>query len=87
MTFPPVWDEPQLSADLRKAIGVFRRERITEPLDHYLDFYESAHQAIAQVMELTEDLTRFQARAKSVLTDPALQETRPIPRVSAPQRG
>jgi hypothetical protein len=72
-TTPPKWTEPQLIVDRQRAIEIFRDERLTEPLDHYLDSYETAYQAIAQVMEQTDDLRGFTENAVAILTDKDFQ--------------
>lgn len=66
---PPRWDEAQLTIDRLKAIQLFREERMTEPLDHYLTFYEAACQVFAEVMEATADLRLLRENAAAVLTN------------------
>lgn len=65
---PPKWDATRLSADRQIAITLFREERTTEPLDHYLAFYEEAYATFSEVMEETEDLKRVREMAAAVLT-------------------
>lgn len=65
---PPRWDDAQLTADRLKAIQLFREERMTEPLDHYLSFYEQAYQLFAEVLEETSDLRRIRENAAAILT-------------------
>ena len=45
MVAPPRWDDKRLEADRTKAIEAFREERLTEPLEAYLDVFESYRDA------------------------------------------
>lgn len=66
---PPTWGDEQLTVERLKAVQLFRDERMTEPLDQYLAFYEAAFQTFAEVLEETEDLRRAHENAEAVLTD------------------
>lgn len=70
----PVWDEERLEADLKKAIEIFREERMREPLEAYLDQFEEYQDAFDQLLEETVDLSRLSERAIEMLGDPRLQE-------------
>jgi hypothetical protein len=65
---PPRWDDDQLTEERLKAIQLFREERMTEPLDHYLTYYEEAYQVFAEVMEETADLRQIRENATAILT-------------------
>jgi hypothetical protein len=71
---PPRWDDAELENDRRKAITIFRQERMLEPLDAYLEAFEGTHAAIETLLEATVDLTRLTDNAVDMLTDPALLE-------------
>lgn len=66
---PPRWDEAQLTEERLKGIQLFREERMTEPLDHYLTFYEEAYQIFAEVMEEAADLRQIRENAAAILTN------------------
>lgn len=66
---PPRWDDAQFAVDRRRAVQLFRDERMTEPLDHYLKFYEAAYQVFLEVLEETANLRRLRENAIAVLTD------------------
>lgn len=67
-TSPPVWDDANLTTERLKATQLFRDERTTEPLDHYVEFYESAFQTFAEILEETEDLRQVRELADTILT-------------------
>lgn len=66
---PPHWDDERLEADRTKAIETFREERLTEPLEAYLDVFESYRDAFDDLLETTVDLTQISENAVEVLTD------------------
>lgn len=65
----PSWDDERLEADRTKAIETFREERLTEPLEAYLDVFESYRDAFDDLLETTVDLTLLADNAVEVLTD------------------
>ncbi|HVX19224.1 MAG TPA: XamI family restriction endonuclease [Acidimicrobiales bacterium] len=65
----PVWTDEQLEADRQAAIGIFRQERMEEALEPYSDAFESARQAVATLIEMTVDLTRFDELAVDIVCD------------------
>jgi hypothetical protein len=69
-----VWDAARLEADRRAAITVFRRERMTEPLEQYLAAFDDRRMVIGRLLEETEDLARLADRAVEILADPRLRE-------------
>ena len=70
---PPVWAEERLSTDRGTAVVLFREERVSEPLDHYLEFYENAYAVFSDVMEISKDLRVLRDVARDLLTDKELQ--------------
>ncbi len=72
MTEPPRWSDEQLQTDLAQAIASFRRERLEEPLEEYLEAFDTFLGHVEDLFETTVDLTELADRALSVLTDPAL---------------
>jgi hypothetical protein len=71
---PPVWTREQLEADRLSAIGLFRKERMQEPLEDYLEGFDEYQGYIEDLLETTVDLTRLDGTALEVLTDPRLLE-------------
>lgn len=69
MVAPPRWDDKRLESDRTKAIEAFREERLTEPLEAYLDVFESYRDAFDDLLETTIDLTLLADNAVEVLTD------------------
>lgn len=65
----PRWDDARLEADRTKAVEVFREERLTEPLEAYLEVFESYRDAFDDLLETTVDLTLLAENAVEVLTD------------------
>lgn len=74
MIEPPVWTREELEADRAKAIGIFRKERMEEPLEDYLEAFDEYQGHIEELLETTVDLSQLEGAAIEVLTDPHLQE-------------
>jgi len=69
---PTQWTTQQLDSDRRQSENVFRRERMEEPLEAYLDAFEDVQSAVEDVLESTVDLSQLEDQALTLLTDPAL---------------
>ena len=74
MIDPPVWSSEQLETDRLKAITIFRKERMEEPLEDYLEAFDEYQGHIEELLETTVDLTRLDETALDVLSDPNLQD-------------
>ena len=74
MIDPPQWTREQLDADRLNAIGLFRSERMEEPLEDYLEGFDEYQGYIEELLETTVDLSRLDGTALEVLTDPRLLE-------------
>ncbi|HEX3746412.1 MAG TPA: XamI family restriction endonuclease [Bryobacteraceae bacterium] len=74
MIDPPVWTKEQLEADRMRAIAVFRKERLEEPLEDYLEAFDLYQGYFEQVLETTADLAQLESQALEVLSDPKLLE-------------
>jgi hypothetical protein len=61
VTEPPVWTREQLEIDCVKAIGLFRRERMEEPLEDYLEAFDEYQGHIEELLETTVDLSNWKA--------------------------
>lgn len=71
---PPRWTEEQLHRDVRSAIEIFRRERLQEPLQAYLDAFEQYQGFVEELLKASVDLTELDERASEVLSDRRLLE-------------
>jgi hypothetical protein len=59
MTEPPLWTSEQLEIDRVKAIELFRKERMEEPLEDYLDAFDKYQGHIEELLETTLDLAQL----------------------------
>lgn len=66
---PPVWAVEQLNNARLVSIAAFRRERISEPLEQYLLYFEAAREAVETILEMTVDLLRVREMAVEILAD------------------
>lgn len=71
---PPWWTDEQLGVDRDRAIENFRRIRMAEPLEDYLEAFEERQDAFENLLETTVDLTQLSENALAILTDPQLLE-------------
>lgn len=71
---PPSWSDDELELDRRTSITQFREERLQEPLEQYLETFDTYRGVVEDLLEATVDLTTLSAANVSVLTDPALLE-------------
>lgn len=71
---PPYWTEQQLRDHRAQAIAVFRTERMSEPLEIYLEYYQKARESIETILELSLDLTKLVEHSVEVLSDRSLAE-------------
>ena len=67
---PPRWSEDQLDQDASEAIRLFREVRMHEPLEAYLEQFETYRDAVENLIEGTVDLTLLRDQAIDLLTDP-----------------
>lgn len=59
MRAPPRWTPEELERERRKAIELFRVERLEEPLEAYLRHFETYQSRIEDFLESTVDLTKL----------------------------
>jgi XamI restriction endonuclease len=69
-----VWTREQLEADRINAISLFRKERMEEPLEDYLEGFDEYQGYIEELLETTVDLSRLDDTALEVLSDLHLLE-------------
>lgn len=74
MIEPPTWSKDQLELDRQKAIAEFTRERLEEPLEDYLEAFDSHQSVIEELLELTVDLANIEESALDILSDAKLLE-------------
>ncbi len=74
MIDPPLWTKEDLETDRMKAIAVFRKERMEEPLEDYLEAFDLYQGFVEELLETTVDLAQLDTRAIEVLTGPNLLE-------------
>ena len=71
---PRRWTAEELEADRRAALEIFREERMAEPLEAYLDAFDTYRAVVEDLLELTVDLSRLDDNAIEVLTNPKMLE-------------
>jgi len=69
---PPEWDVEHLEDARQASIAAFRHERVGEPLERYLTYFQAARVAIDAVLEMTGDLLRVREMAVELLADDQL---------------
>lgn len=57
MIKPPTWSKNDFTADAMRAIAFFRRERLQEPLEAYLEEFDRYQSVFEELLEATVDLT------------------------------
>ena len=70
----PVWTEEQLKNGRIAAIEVFRKRRMEEPLEEYLEAFDSYQGVIEELLESTVDLSQLDSQLIEVVTDKKLLE-------------
>lgn len=71
---PPVWTPGQLESDRQRAIEDFRRQRMEEPLELYLQTFDERQAVFRDLLAVTADLTRIADHAIAILTNERLCE-------------
>jgi len=66
---PPTWDEARLEGDRKQSIAAFRDERMREPLEKYLEVFETYRDTFDELLETTVDLTRLSDSAVEILSE------------------
>jgi hypothetical protein len=72
MIDPPRWSVEELASESEQAKAVFRKERLEEPLEDYLEVFEQYQGNVEELFETTVDLTNLDDTAASILTDKRL---------------
>src|ERR1700733_14291601 len=71
MKIPPRWTDEQLTDGLNKAKARFRQERLEEPVEAYLEAFETYQGSVEDLLEASVDLTQLEENALGILTEPA----------------
>ncbi|HET7233043.1 MAG TPA: XamI family restriction endonuclease [Longimicrobium sp.] len=74
MIQPPKHSTEELERQRQIAIAQFRRGRLEEPLEDYLEHVDAYLGSFEDLLEATIDLTRVEPAALDILTDPELLE-------------
>ena len=72
MNQPPQWSAEDLDKDSREATEIFRKERLEEPLEDYLEAFDECLGNVEDLFETTIDLTELDETAIQFLTDQKL---------------
>ena len=71
---PPRWTDEELEHERRIAISLFREERLTEPVERYIEAFDDYVVGIERLMQESDDLRSLRDVAQAVLTDGDLLE-------------
>lgn len=71
---PTPWTEAQLEQQRLAATEIFRRKRMEEPLEQYIQHFDEYQGVVEELLESTVDLTDLNSRLIEVLTAPKLLE-------------
>lgn len=74
MIAPPSWTQPQLANDLIEATALFRKQRMEEPIEAYLDAFDRYQGSVENLLETSMNLAELDAVAIDILTDDQLLE-------------
>jgi len=70
----PRWTAEELDKARKRAVEIFRSQRMAEPLEAYLEAFDDYQGVVEDLLETTVDLTDLESTALSVLTDAKLLE-------------
>lgn len=71
---PPKWTSDELETGRQKALALFRKERLEEPLEAYINAFEDYQGRVEELLESTLDLAELEKQALALLTDKKLLE-------------
>lgn len=71
---PPRWSADRLDAEVARAVGEFRRERVDEPVERYGSQLDGCRRVVEELLQRTDDLLRLRERAVETLADRRLLE-------------
>jgi hypothetical protein len=70
----PIWTAEQLKQGRLLSIEVFRKRRMEEPLEDYLDAFDQYQSLVEDLLEQTVDLSDINRQLIDIVTDPKLLE-------------
>lgn len=70
MTKSPVWSREELEAERLKATELFRKQRLEEPLEEYLEEFDQHQGVFEELLEASLDLKDQERLVEVVVTDP-----------------
>lgn len=71
---PRLWKEAELEKHLARSIEVFRKQRMEEPLEQYIEKFDEYQTVVEELLETTVDLSDLDSHLVNVLTQPKLLE-------------
>lgn len=71
---PPRWTPEELTRDRQRAIEIFRKQRVEEPLETYGEAFDRRQGQFEVLLEQTVDLTELEQHAIELLTTPHLRD-------------
>jgi hypothetical protein len=71
---PPYWTPEDLERDRQRAIEIFRKQRVEEPLESYAKAFDTRQAAFEDLLEQTVDLTELGRHAIDILSTPRLRD-------------
>jgi hypothetical protein len=71
---PPHWSSDQLEVDRLRAVEVFRKQRLEEPIEAYAEAFDESQKAFEDLLELTLDLTDLRGHAAELIRDKRLRD-------------
>lgn len=70
----PTWSSEELESNRVVSSTLFRKSRLEEPLEDYLEAFDLYQSHVEEFLETTIDLSQLESNALEVLTDPRLLE-------------
>jgi len=64
MIAAPCWATEELLRDISLSTGNFRRERMQEPLEAYIEAFEQYRRSIEELLSASADLTKSRRRRR-----------------------
>lgn len=71
---PPPWTAEELEIERTRAIEIFRQRRMEEPLEEYVDAFDTYQEVLEELLESTVDLTADAETLIGVVSEPKLLE-------------
>jgi len=72
MIAAPIWSSEELKKESLSAVEVFRKRRMEEPLEDYLEAFDEYQGRVEELLEATVDLSQLDRQFMEVVTDRSL---------------